>query len=231
VHELSLVSNAFVRRIRFAVLLPLLHLSILAAPMFHEERQVWRNIPMAQAAEDWEQKWREEHPGGSGEPELSPCYEYRFSNAARLIFIANVPATIAFGVSSSDCPESLLRAIVRPSRYHVRVKIRVLVAEILVVSAILLQWWLIGRWLDRRRRRLKSIRLSILAVAVITMCGIVMLPTIAFSGPSRAELVNILSGMLALLAWFLLLVGFAVFGIQWLARKLRRESARVIAKD
>lgn len=223
---LLLVSNSVVRSVRFALLLPLLHLSILAAPLFREERQVWRYIPILQAWQDEEKA----HPdfGSGGMPAL-PCYEYRFSNAARLIFIVNLPTALLIG-SPQGCPQSLLALAtggLKPPTPVMSVRTGVILTATLIVLGICLQWWLIGRWLDRRRAQLKSVRVSILPTAVITLCGILMLPTIFFRGRSVAELVNIFSGMFALLAWLALLVAFTVAGTKWLIGKLRRNSASV----
>jgi hypothetical protein len=91
---LSLVSNSPVKSIRFALFLPLLHLGILAAPMFHEERQVWSFIPLLQAWHDGQ--WAHPEFASAGMP-VSPCYEYRFSNAARLIFTVNLPTAVLIG--------------------------------------------------------------------------------------------------------------------------------------
>jgi len=219
------VSNPLVRRIRFALLLPLLHLGILAAPMFREESRVWQYVPQAQSNEDWERKWEGEHPGTSEGMATPPCYEYRFSNADRLIFAIDTPVSSVLGVSGDGCPESLLRPTIEKLNYRLPVRSRVILAETLIVLGVWMQWWLIGRWLDRKRTQLRPIRLSIVPAAVITMCGIIMLPTTFFRGPSTAELVNIFSGMLALLAWLVLLVAIATVGTKWLASKFRREGA------
>jgi hypothetical protein len=197
--------------------------------MFHEERQVWSYLSIAQAAEDWEQKWHEEHPGTPEGMAIPPCYEYRFSNAARLMFLVDLPAALLIGLPHG-CPQSVLAlatGALKPRTPVISVRTGAILSAILIVLAICVQWWLIGQWLDRRRKQLKPIRLSILPVAVITACGIVMLPTVFSSGLSAAEWVNIFSGMLGILAWLLLLVGFAVVGIQWLVRKLLRQSAPV----
>ena len=182
---------------------------------------MWRYIPTAQATEDWEQNWEKDHPGESEGMATRPCYEYRFSNAARLIFAADLPTAILMG-SPQGCPESALGLALTGVKPRVRVRTGAILLANFIVLGILAQWWLIGRWLDYLRTQSKPRRRWIIPIAVITVGAMVMVPT-AFGQQGAAEFVNILSGMIVLLAWIVLIVMFVVVGTASVIKRIRHR--------
>jgi len=100
------------------------------------------------------------------------------------------------------------------------VKTWVIALETLIVLGILVQWWLVGGWLDQRFTQSKPTLRWIAPIAVITVGAIVMAST-AFGQGEIVELVNYFAGMIALLAWIVLIVMFAVAGTAWVVRRTR----------
>ena len=207
-HSRCAVSNPRMRRIRYALLLPLMHLGIAGPPMFHQESTVWRYVPQAQELEDFEAKYPA--PEGGGVP-VEPCYEYRFSSATRTIVAANLPTALLVGASADGCASPAARLIPNRVKYQLSVKTWVIALETLIVLGIIVQWWLVGGWLDQRYTQSKPTRRWIIPVTVITVGAVVMAST-AFGHGSVAEPVNIFAAMITLLAWIVLIVMFAVAG-------------------
>jgi len=185
--------------------------------MFHEESTVWQYAPRAQEFEDFEAK----HPAteGGGVP-FEPCYEYRFSSATRTIVAANLPTALLVGASADGCASPTARLIPNRLKYQLGVKTWVIALETLIVLGILVQWWLVGGWLDQRFTQSKPTLRWIAPIAVITVGAIVMAST-AFGQGEIVELVNYFAGMIALLAWIVLIVMFAVAGTAWVVRRTR----------
>jgi hypothetical protein len=195
-------------RIRYALALPLLHLAIAAPPMIHQQSEGWRYIPIEQAVEDIDR----ERPEPARDAMLwNPCYEYRLPSAGRLVLTADFPVALLIGSSADDCALGAIRLIPNRLKYHVRVKTRVIFIDCLLALGIFVQWWLLGGWLDRLYKRSKPTRRWVVPIAIITLGAMVMAPT-AFGQQGLAELVNILTGMITLLAWIVLIVMFVVVG-------------------
>lgn len=97
-------------RIRYALLLPLLHLAIVSAPMFYEESKVWRYVPKAQMWKDFEER----HPAPATEGRLMiDCYEYRMPSGSRLILAADLPVALLIGTSANGCGLGAVRLVPR----------------------------------------------------------------------------------------------------------------------
>ncbi|MGA9304688.1 MAG: hypothetical protein WBW31_04705 [Candidatus Sulfotelmatobacter sp.] len=204
------MSNRIVKSIRYALLLPLLHLAIVAAPLFHHAETLWRYIPTVQRSEDYE---KDHPPNKALDVYYWPCYEYRMSTADRVMFAAEFPAATLVGFDQ-ECLPAAVRSVLYPlMKYRVRVRTRIIVIDFLFLTGVFAQWFLVGGWLDLLSWRSMMTRWWIILVAVISGGGIVMVPGI-FDRGGPVELVNIFAGMAALLAWLALLVTFAILGIK-----------------
>jgi hypothetical protein len=209
-------------KIRYAVILPLLHLAIAAPPTVHQQLRGWRFIPQTQAAKDFDKA----HPQPAAARMLwDPCYEYRLPSAGRLILTADFPVALLVGSSVDECALSALSLIPNELKYYVRVKTRVILTDCLLALGILAQWWLVGGWLDQRYAQSKPTRRWIIPIAVITAGAIVMAST-AFGQGAVAEFVNILAGIITLVAWIVLIAMFAVVGTVWVIRRIRRQASQ-----
>ncbi|MGO9777845.1 MAG: hypothetical protein ACLPM3_14780 [Terracidiphilus sp.] len=98
----------------------------------------------------------------------------------------------------------------------------VIALETLIVLGIIVQWWLVGGWLDQRYTQSKPTRRWIIPIAAITVGAIVMAST-AFGQRGVAEPVNIFAALITLLAWIVLIVMFAVVGTAWVIRRMRHR--------
>lgn len=107
--------------------------------------------------------------------------------------------------------------------FHVRVKASVILVEALIVLGIFVQWLLVGSWLDKRNEQSKPTRRWVVLIAVITVGGFVMALT-AFGQRGEAELVNIYSAMITLLAWIVLIVMFVAGWVASVIRKIRHPA-------
>ena len=207
-------------RIRYALLLPLMHLGIAGPAMFHQESTVWRYAPRAQQFEDFGAKYPA--PEGDAVP-FDPCYEYRLSSATRTIAAANLPAALLVGASADGCASPSAWLIPNRLKYRLGVKTWVIALETFIVLGILVQWWLVGSWLDRRVTQSQPTRRWIVPIAVITVGAMVMAST-AFGQGEIVELVNYFGGMVTLVAWIVLIAMFAVVGTAWVIRRIRRQA-------
>jgi hypothetical protein len=207
-------------RIRYALLLPLMHLGIAGPAMFHQESTVWRYAPRAQQFEDFEAKYPA--PEGGAVP-FDPCYEYRLSSATRTIAAANLPAALLVGASADGCASPSAWLIRNRLKYRLGVKTRIIALDTFIVLGILVQWWLVGSWLDRRVTQSQPTRRWIVPIAVITVGAMVMAST-AFGQGQIVELVNDFAGMVTLVAWIVLIAMFAVVGTAWVIRRIRRQA-------
>ena len=207
-------------RIRYALLLPLMHLGIAGPAMFHQESTVWRYAPRAQQFEDFEAKYPA--PEGGAVP-FDPCYEYRLSSATRTIAAANLPAALLVGASADGCASPSAWLIPNRLKYRLGVKTCVIALETFIVLGILVQWWLVGGWLDRRVTQSQPTRRWIVPIAVITVGAMVMAST-AFGQGEIVELVNYFGGMVTLVAWIVLIAMFAAVGTAWVIGRIRRQA-------
>src|ERR1039457_4914021 len=123
-------------KIRYAAILPLLHLAIAAPPAVHQQSGGWRFIPQAQAAEDFDKAHPE--PVAAGIPR-APCYEYRLPSDGRLILAADFPVALLVGSSADECALGAIRLIPNGLKYYVRVKTRVILTDCLLVLGIFVQ--------------------------------------------------------------------------------------------
>ncbi|MGA8502268.1 MAG: hypothetical protein WB683_12010 [Candidatus Sulfotelmatobacter sp.] len=204
------MSNRIVKGIRYALLLPLLHLLTVAAPMFHRAETLCHYIPTVQRSEDYE---KDHPPSKALDVYYWPCYEYRMSTADRVMFAAEFPAAALVGFDQECLPAAVRSVLYRLMKYRVRVATRVVLIDFLFLAGVFAQWFLVGRWVDLLIKRSMMTSWWIILVAVISGGGIVMIPGV-FHNDGLVEHVNILAGMAALLAWLALLVTFAIVGIK-----------------
>jgi hypothetical protein len=204
-------------RIRYAALLPLLHLSIATPSLFREEATAWRYIPIAQAEEEFANREQPSDPKGTV---WSPCYEYRMPSDSRVIVAADLPAALLVGTSASECSLGAIRPLLYAMKPHVSVRTRVAFFECAIIFGILSLWYLIGLFLDRRRQQLRPLRRWIIPVVMITVAGVVAAAA-ALLRTTVAELVNTCSALVALLGWTALVVMFIVTGAMWSWRRTR----------
>jgi hypothetical protein len=219
------VSNTPSMKTRYALILPLLHLAIAGPPAVHHQSKEWRFIPEWQAAEDFDKAHPE--PVAAGMP-WDPCYEYRLPSAGRLILAADFPVALLVGSSADECALRTMSLIPNGLKYYVRVKTRVILTDCLLALGIFVQWWLVGGWLDQRYTQSRPTRLWTIPIAVITVGGIVMAPT-TFGQGVVAEIVNYFAGMIALLAWIVLIVMFAAVGTAWVIRRIRHMDSQPVS--
>jgi hypothetical protein len=212
-------------KIRYALLLPLMHLGIAGPAMFHQESTVWRYAPRAQQFEDFEAKYPAPEVGGVP---FERCYEYRLSSATRTIAAANLPTALLVGASADGCASPAGWLIPNRLRYRLGVKTWVIALETFIVLGILVQWWLVGSWLDRRVTQSKPVRRWAVPIAVITVGAMVMAST-AFGQGETVELVNYFAGMITLLAWIVLLFMFAVVRTARAIRRIRRPGSQPVS--
>jgi hypothetical protein len=115
--------------------------------MVHQQSTGWRYISVEQAGEDFDKT----HSAlESNEMPWSPFYEYRLPSAGRLILAADFPVALLIGSSADECALGATRLIPNALKYYVRVKTRVILIDCLLVLGVFVQWWLVGRRVDRR---------------------------------------------------------------------------------
>jgi hypothetical protein len=78
-------------------------------------------------------------------------------------------------------------------------------------------------WIDQLRESLKPVRRWIITVGVIAIAGVFMAQA-GFGTTGWRELVAMISGFLALLAWVVLLSMFAITAITSTLQRTRRAS-------
>ena len=206
-------------KIRYAFILPLLHLAIATPPTIHQQSRDWRFIPQIQAAEDFD---KAQATPAAGMP-WDPCYEYRLPSDGRVLISADFPVALLVGLPADECALSALSLIPNGLKYYIRLKTRVLFVDGLLALGIFVQWWLVGAWLDQRFTQSKPARRWIIPIAVITVGAIVTALT-AFGQQGVAEVVNYFAGMITLLAWIVLIIMFAAVGTGCVIRGIRRQA-------
>jgi hypothetical protein len=221
-----MVSKPFVKVLRYSLLLPLIHVAMSVPVLYHEEALIWRRIPRLQALEDFERTAPSPIVHSGPMIAWNPCQEYRASNADRFIFFAEFPAGILIPPhGASGCNPTVLKPILQKLKNWMRLKTRIVVLDCILIIGIASQWWLVGRWLDRRRERRKQTLRWIIPVATITIFGFVVAAA-GFGDPRRLEHSAIILSLVAFLAWVTLLLMFAIAAVQWalrLSRKARHQ--------
>ncbi len=207
-------------KIRYAFILPLLHLAIAAPPTIHQQSRDWRFIPQMQAAEDFDKSHAKTLAAGMP---WDPCYEYRLPSDGRVLISADFPVALLVGLPADECALSALSLIPNGLKYSLHVKSRVFLVDCLLALGIFVQWWLVGAWLDQRFTQSKPARRWIIPIAVITVGAIVTALT-AFGQRGAAEIVNYCAGMITLLAWMVLIIMFAAVGTGCVIRGIRRQA-------
>jgi amino acid transporter len=214
-----------VNALRYSLLLPLLHLAISAPVIYYEEAFYWRYIPRIQAIEDFE-KTAPPLPLHSG-PMIgwNPCYEYRPSTADKFIFLVEFPAgTLIPPHGASDCNPTVLRPILQKLKNRIRLETRVVILDSLLIFGIAVQWGLVGRWLERLRRRRAHLRLWIMPVVTITIAGSVVAAS-SLVNWRPWEIGAAILALIAFLAWVVLLLMFVVTAVRWSIRFGRKAGA------
>jgi hypothetical protein len=199
-----------VKHIRYALLLPLLHLLIVVPSLAHRVQANWRYLPKLQAAEDYE---KNHPPVETSSVYYWPCYEYRMPPADRVILAAELPAAVLVGFDQECLPGAMRSILYLLLKYRIEVSSRVILIDFLFLTGVFVQWFLVGRWFDLLRQRSVKTLWRAMLVAVISGGGIIMLATV-FDRDGPAEPVIIFVGMGVLLAWLGLLIMFAAVGIK-----------------
>ncbi len=177
-----------VKAFRYGLLLPFIHLAVSLPVIYYEESLIWRQIPRIQAAEDFEK---------TAPPPIShlgpvigwdPCYEYRASNADRLILLVEFPAGMLIPPHGAcACNPTLLRPMLQELKRWVRLKTRIVLLDCLLTLGI--------------------------PVAVITTSGIIVAS--AYESRGSLEVVAIILSLIAILAWLSLLLMAGVVAAKW----------------
>jgi hypothetical protein len=203
-----------VKAFRYGLLLPFIHLAVSLPVIYYEESLIWRQIPRIQAAEDFEKA--APPPISHSGPVIGwdPCYEYRASNADRLILLVEFPAGMLIPPHGAcACNPTLLRPMLQELKRWVRLKTRIVLLDCLLTLGIVGQWWLVGRWIDRRREQHGPVKRWIIPVAVITTSGIIV--ALAYESRGSLEVVAIILSLIAILAWLSLLLMAGVVAAKW----------------
>lgn len=143
---------------RWALFLPLLHVVLAAGWIIRDDFRVWSFLPRMQAAKDFERV----HPPSAEELSFAEdvAYEYRPSIETRaIVFVNPIPALIAGYEHRLYPSEKALSEPFFPDR--LRLKTRMVLFESLLLSLVALQWFLLGRWLDRRLIVRKDISIAL----------------------------------------------------------------------
>jgi hypothetical protein len=211
------------KNIRYVLLSPLIHFTIAAPLIYYQQAKTWEYIPHIQAVQDTEKEsWI---PSGEEQFAWSPCYEYRPSIANKFVYTVEFPAGVLIGLdpTHNGCDPGALALVLRRHMHHVRLKTAIVILNCLLAVGICAQWSLVGLWIDRLRRSLKPARRWTITVGVITVAGVSMAQA-GFGTTGWRELVAMISGFLALLAWIVLLAMFAITAITSTLQKIRRAS-------
>jgi hypothetical protein len=209
------VSKSNVKALRYSLLLPLIHLAISVPVIYLEEALYWRFIPRIQIEEDFEKTAPRSIFYSGPMIAWNPCYEYRPSIADRFIFAVEFPAGMLIAPhGASGCNPTLLRPILQKLKNWMRVQPRIVLLDSLLLLGIAGQWWLVGHWIDRLRKRRKHTNRWIIPVVTITICGIVVAAA-SFRESRPWEFVAFLLPLMALLAWLTLILMFSVTAVHW----------------
>ena len=196
------------------LLLPLVHMGLAGVWIAHEHAQLWPYLPRFQASEDFQRthppvpESKKSADDVDWDWELS---EYRLSvQAIALLTIDPGPAILAgfnFPFRSTQWSSTkipVLAAISHPLTDHLRLKTRIIVLDGLLLFLVGLQWFLIGRWVDRRASLIK--RTSLIRVPPLQISGLALLAQLCMlvhevALSSTSELIARLCLTAALLVW------------------------------
>ncbi|HTD22640.1 MAG TPA: hypothetical protein VK738_08305 [Terriglobales bacterium] len=159
---------------RWSILLPAVHVVIAASIMVPEQIFEWRGIRAQSNYEQHDEANRvrrqqeraqqhrhfAEGPGSYGTSEdaywNSMLNEYRAPYAARVMYFINLPASVLvgwYGFPMSLSFYSLLWPVLGLAADAMHWGMRIIVLDLLFVATVTLQWWLMGKLLDVLRER------------------------------------------------------------------------------
>jgi hypothetical protein len=193
--------------------------------IYNEEAAYWRYVPRIQAAEDFEKTAPPSIVHSGPIVGWLPCYEYRPSTADKFIFAVEFPAGMLIApYGASACNPALLRPILQKLKSRMRLKTRIVLLDCLLLLGIVVQWWLVGLWIDHLREQHRSARRWIIPAAAITIAGIAGGAS-AFLRWTSLELSAAILMMIASLAWVVLLLMFGVAALRWVVRSSLKTRA------
>ncbi len=178
---------------------------------------------MQQQMEDYE-KARSRLPVQPSGASWDLCSEVRPTSTDRLVLGAETPTAVLVGQSSSECAHGVLQPLLQRLEYRVTVTSRELLVASLIFFGIVIQWSLVGYYLDRRRGKSELLRPWSVPVAIITATGILMAPATFFP---TLEPIDDIGGLVASLTWAVLILMFFSSGIAWSIRAIRRRRTEV----
>jgi hypothetical protein len=199
---------------------------VISAPViFYEEAFYWRYIPRIQPVEDFEKT--APSPTLHSGPMIAwiPCYEYRPSTADKLIFLVEFPVGMLIPPhGASDCNPTLAGPLLKKLQNWMRLEIRVVILDCLLIFGIAAQWALVGRWLEGLRGRRAHLRRWIIPVVTITIAGSIVAAS-SLENWGSWELGAAILALIAFLAWVVLLIMFVVTAVGWAIRLGQKAGA------
>jgi hypothetical protein len=228
-HAAVVSIDRMMKRIRYAVWLPLIHLAIMAPLISLEEAKGWKYLPVQQRIEDYDKA----HPQKpklrtDAEPQVEwdPYYEYCPSLTVTSIYTVEFPAAFLF----RWCGHPPAAFFMSPSKEtwcrlfgFLRVRTRLVILDLLLLLGIYLQWWLVGLRLDALLSQGKRIALIKTLALVITLAG--SLAALLSHGPAILDLIAVFACFLALLGWMVLIMEAATSFGRMSFQCFRGESA------
>lgn len=196
------------KRLRYSLLLPLLHLFLSALLIYPQQHEIWpylKNTPPVD------------------EPELSkpkqegfgpmPCYEYRPSIADRFAFFVELPVGLPLGLDGSfrSCNHGLMAQPFRKLRMGA--KTGTMFLDLVLACTIAGQWLLIGWKIDSLHKRIKSTWIWLVPAMIISIAGCLMVPA-GLGAKGALELIALLASIVAFFTWIFWLVAISVMGVR-----------------
>lgn len=211
------MSNGNVRPLRFAVLLPLIHLILVTFLICFQESRDWPYV------DSWagDEEILNPPKGGPGAADWDLVHEYFPPVTVRAVMGAEFPADILVGwYRHPPYRSALLQPLFVTLAQRISVKRRIVALDLMLILTICFQWWAVGRWIDYRGNSRQT--RWVVPAAVITLTEAI---AAALSHQDRLpDFIAAISALLALAAWLVLLGMFATVGIKAIVRLIRHSS-------
>ncbi len=210
-------------RIRYALLLPLAHFLITGIVLYQQDSGVWKYIPRMERLRDAERARGEQFDW------YWNCYEYHPPMTVRFLIYIEAPAGWLIGPSGAfqGCIPGALSPVLHRLGDRLSVKEGFMVTDLLLLTVISIQWFLVGYWLNSVRSDGKT-RLRVLApTIVISVCGL-FVAMVCFSARERYEVVSLILCFTALVFWQVLLMVLGVDVATFTFRRIHRRVERPV---
>jgi len=192
------------KRLRYSLLLPLIHLLLSTLLIYPRQQQVWPHLKSVPPIDETE-------PTRSDQEGFwpNPCYEYRPSVADRFAIGIELPAGLPLGLDGSfrACNHGLMAPLFRKLRMGA--KTGTIFLDFILTCIIVAQWWLVGWRIDSLHKGAKSASLWLVPAVIISGAGCVMVPA-GFGVSGLFELVAFFASAIAFFGWIFLLLAALV---------------------